>query len=192
MPSITKGSDYMPNIEKSRAERHSQTPVIRSAIRGLKEIIPSSDPSEIGGALATNTTAALALELSLKLIYMSFNKNAPPRSHELSVLWAGLPGEWRSEIDRNYRASHADFETFPAFAMQRSTEQPDKPTRRAGVDLTTADKFFGELSNEFVRARYFYETVEVGSWSFVFCPRKAMLVMIDILEAFYDHLMTPK
>jgi hypothetical protein len=145
---------------------------------------------DVGGALATNMITGFALELSLKLFYMTFNEEAPPATHNLNDLWHGLPEDWRAEISREYAGDARSKAEIVLIALQRAPSAPSPPAAHDAPKLGSADGFFKTMSEAFTYARYFYEKVEVGEWAHIVSAPNHFLAMIDVLASFYEHRLT--
>ena len=176
-------------LEKTRGDRHAQTPIIRAKLKALRQMLEVAPPKDIGEALAINIVAGFALELSLKIFYMTFRDIAPPASHNLNTLWRNFPIEWREEVDQNYRKDNKIRENIYLFAIQRAEFAPEAPRDHTIIGMGTADGLFMAISDTFTYARYFYEKVDVGEWAHVTTPLHQMRVMIDVLSSLYDHLL---
>lgn len=59
---------------------------MRELIAALRKMLERGEPDDLGSILAVNMTAGLALELSLKLFFMSFQESPPPKTHRLADL----------------------------------------------------------------------------------------------------------
>lgn len=185
---------------RSRAARHSQTPIMVSQIRSLCVMASEasaratantgvvSEADVLGDILASNMAAVFALELSIKVFYMSFKDDPPELIHELDKLWFGLPENWRMEIDRVYQSDRRRESNINVFAMKTSKNAPERPAGYTPRPMLSADGMFLSLSRDFIYSRYFYEHVDGEDWAYVEHPIHQMLAMIDVLGAFYEHL----
>lgn len=170
---------------QNRSDRHEQTILMREQIIAYHEVLAGMEPDGVGSALAVNMVGGFALELSLKLFYMSLKDEGPDRGHSLCKFWLGLPDEFREEIDREYQKDPRSKAEYPIFGLQRSAVQP-RPEDKVFHWTGTADSFFKMTDKNFVEARYFYEEVSVGQWKYFAAPKEPMLAMLDVLLAFYQ------
>lgn len=185
----------------SRGLRHSQTPIMVDQMRALREMAlrASQDakhaelPNQIGAILTSNMLAGFALELGLKLFFMTFKESPPPGTHNLKVLFDDLPPGWRTEIDSAYQSDPRSRANYSVSAFQISGTTPNTPQEdvEAG-SFGNANAFFESVSLIFVRSRYFFEEVSASDWVFVSHPIEQMLAMIDVLDAFYRHLINER
>ena len=184
--------------DASRAARHAQTPVMRGQVSSLRTFAlaaseragdVNSTNQAIGELLTSNMAAGFALELALKLFFMTFHEDAPENTHRLERLWQKLPSEWRSEVDRVYREDPRSASPVHLLALQRADTPPPVPQDYKRPRLSTADSLFASLSETFVSSRYFYERVAAGEWAVAEHPIGQTMAMLDVLTAFYDYLL---
>lgn len=147
----------MGKADRDRGKRHNQTPLIRAQINALRKMLEDAQPEEIGAVLATNIIAGFALELSLKLFYMTFFDKGPKFTHDLRDLWSGLPSKWRREVDREYRRDARSKKDFSIFALQSAPSLPNVPDNHKLPSVGTADELFTAVSVMFTDARYFFK-----------------------------------
>ena len=188
----------MGKLKANRAARHTQTPIMRAQVSSLRTLALDassragaavSTGQSIGELLASNMAAGFALELALKLFFMTFHEDPPENIHNLQRLWEKLPPIWQAEIDREYRRDARSSSTVSLLALQNADSPPPVPQAYPRPRLATADNLFASLSETFVSSRYFYERVEAGEWAVAEHPISQMIAMIDVLTAFYEHLL---
>jgi len=148
-----------------------------------------AEQSQIGEVLAANIAGGFALELALKLFYMTFHEQTPPRGHNLDKLWKGLPNEWRNDMARNYARDPRAQAPIMLFAFRRSPQPPDRPDGYEVGEFASADGLFVAIADIFCDSRYFYERVTERAWAHVAHPMAQMSAMLDVLVGFYDHLL---
>ena len=182
----------------TRGLRHSQTPIMVDQMRALRDMArragegasQASLPDQIGAILTSNMLAGFALELGLKLFFMSFKETPPPGTHNLKTLFDDFPLNWRTAIDSAYRSDSRSRANYLVTGFQMSGTPP--ATSQEDVEagsFGSADAFFDSVSLIFVRSRYFFEEVFAAEWVFVTHPIEQMLAMIDVLDAFYHHVL---
>ncbi len=184
--------------EAPRRLRHSQTPIMVAQMRALKEMAQRgsekathANSTNVGAILTSNMLAGFALELGLKLFFMTFNESPPPNTHDLKALFATLPPQWRAEIDSAYQSDPRSKADYSVSGFQVSGAPPITPQE----DVTTgsfgnAESFFDSVALIFVRSRYFFEQISETDWAFVSHPIGQMLAMADVLDAFYQHCLS--
>ena len=180
-----------------RELNHSRVPVMRSQIRALRGAAEAAHRSvdkvstlDQGGIVLTaGMNAGFALELGLKLFYMTFYKRTG-WGHDLRQLFRKLPGPMQGDITESYVASLAASSLPPAFrlvAFRMSKEQPSMPDRFQSSDLGTAQGLFDATWDAFERGRYFFDKVASDNWAVTGYPIDHMLLMSGVLDVVYDE-----
>src|SRR5262249_27387120 len=130
----------------AQATRHAQTPMVVLQIEALEIVareaslraLTSPTGDDIGHVLTSNMSAAFAIELGLKLFYMTFCKNGPPATHSLAKLYAGLPSKTSTNIAVAYRTNLPN-SNIKVFGFQLGPSPPQTPTTQVGQTYTTAN-----------------------------------------------------
>jgi hypothetical protein len=184
------------NLDKKRGENHSRVPFMRSKIRALRraaealeEAIPEAPERDVVGlVLASSMNAGFALELGLKLFFMTFYKQAA-HGHDLMKLFQKLPEQIRGDIVESYAASFAASGQPPVklYGYKISKEPPKRPAGISGKDFSSAIGLLDEASDAFVVARYFFERVGAGDWAVISHPLHYMLLVSGVLDVVYDE-----
>lgn len=180
-----------------RSDNHSKVPIMRSQIRALRYAARSANSAvaesetyeRAGEMLAAGMNAGFALELGLKLFYMSYHHRAV-RGHDLHKLFAGLPDQIQGDISLSYSTSlEASIlpPTIKFMAFRNSTTPPAKPDRAPKFDPTTAQGLFDFARGAFEGGRYFYDKVNADDWTNAGYPIDHMLLMSEILDVVYDE-----
>lgn len=130
--------------------------------------------------------AGLALELGLKLFFMSYFKDGPPRTHLLSQLFNELPAQIRDDIAETYATGEAQNSDIKVYAFMNSPTPPAKPEGVHRKNYHDAAAVFDSASDSFVRSRYFFEMIDGSGWSVVDHPIDYMLGMSRVLELVYQ------
>lgn len=172
--------------------RHAQTPMVLLQIEALEVVareasvhaLASPTGKDIGHVLTSNMSAAFALELGLKLFYMTFFANGPPATHSLAKLYAGLPSKIRTNIAVDYRTNLPN-SNIKIFGFQLSPAAPQTPVAQLGQIYATANELFAGGDQAFVAARYFFEQIGNVNWSTIEHPIDQMLHMSAVLRSVY-------
>lgn len=179
------------------ASNHSRVPIMRMQIQALRQASRSvgaasrpDDRLDIGAVLTSNMLSGFALELGLKLFYMTFHEKAA-RGHDLTGLYEGLPDQIRGDISESYSASleASTLGTIKLYAFRTSPEQPSVPEEWPPHRYDSATELFKAVSLLFVRARYFFEKVGPDDWAIMDHPVEHVLLMSDVLEVVYDEYL---
>ncbi len=150
----------------------------------MKDIANQTD--EVGYVLTSNMLAGFALELCLKLFYMTYNEEGPPRGHHLSALYAGLPDTIKKDIATAYLATNNGKALIRVFGLRHSPETPAVPATTLGHRYDSADAFFTSADDCFVRSRYLFEEVNGEDWTLVDHPLSCFASMIDVVVGVYQ------
>ena len=191
--SVTRELALLGAIGLSQQTRHAQAPIVKAQIAALEyaaretSIRAASAPEldQIGHVLTSNMSAGFALELGLKLFYMTFAPKGPPPTHSLSDLYAGCPRQVCGDIDETYR-SNLPTTSIRMYGLRTSPTRPAAPTATAGSSCENAFSFFDSTDLIFVQARYFFEKVDDVDWSIIDHPIDHMLQMSNVLRVVYD------
>lgn len=173
----------------SREQRYAQTPIIIEQIKSLRNLLEYTETKELGGALSSNMIGGFALEISLKLFYMTFNESPPNDTHKLYELWENFPHEWKFNINREYIKNNRSNSKIYLFALKKSRNSPMPPQSYCLPKIISADDFFKYYSNMFFDSRYLYEKINDGEWLHVSSSPARTLAMLDTLTSFYEWLL---
>lgn len=188
----------MTRKQKTERERnHERVPIMRSQIRALTGAAQTAHKSadqalvndQAGMLLAAGMNAGFALELGLKLFYMTFHERAG-WGHDLRKLFFDLPPQIQGDISESYVASLAASSlpaTFRLAAFRTSQEPPPKPEGSLSYDITTAQGLFDTAWDAFERGRYFFDKVGPDDWAVTGYPIDHMLLMVGVLDVVYDE-----
>lgn len=178
-----------------RNKRHARHPIVRQQINALLDAarftseqaatVPSSDPAPIGLVLTSNMLMGFALELGLKLFYMTYYKDGPANTHDLLALFEGLPPKIQADVAELY-ARMPKQDTIRVHAFITSSVQPSKPTASSTKGYADARSAFESASKLFVQSRYFYETVTDDDWSMIDHPFDSLIALGRALLTAYS------
>lgn len=177
-----------------RSARHAQIPIMSKQIHALRQIARSvSDQGRalpyqaaIGFILTSNMMAGFALELGLKIFYMTFCGNGPPNTHSLLSLYNDLPAQIRGDIAATYEHELQDT-PIQLYAFMTAPRPPEPPEGGDGKRYDSAISLFESASDCFIKSRYFFENVGAADWSIVDHPIDYLLRMSDGMEVVYEH-----
>jgi hypothetical protein len=166
--------------------------MVREQIAALRQqaSLRANGNQEIGRILSANMAAAFALELGLKVFYMTFEEEGPPRTHELKLLFLGLPAPIVVDITCGYAAVVPRLQSAKVLALTVSPEMPSLPNGACGGGWGAAPDFFETASRAFVEARYFYEKVTDAGWATVTDLSPVMVEMSQVLDRVYDGYLS--
>lgn len=177
-----------------RTQRHARHPIVREQIIALLdaarftgeqvETVPSGAPAPIGLVLTSNMLAGFALELGLKLFYMTYRDDGPTNTHDLLALFEGLPPKIQADVATLY-ARMPKKDTIRVYALITSPTQPNKPTATSTKGYSDARSAFESASKLFVQSRYFYETVTGDDWSMIDHPYDGLITLCRALITVY-------
>jgi hypothetical protein len=185
--------------ERTKTQRQmniSRVPIMRSQIRSLRSaaervhssLDKASLPDQWGVFLVAGMNAGFALELGLKLFFMTYHMHAV-RGHDLRELFRKLPAQMQGDIRESYAASVVA-SSLPAnikvLALRTSKQQPEKPKGFKGNDVSNADGLFEDTWDAFEQGRYFFEKVDSDGWVKTGYPIEHMLLMSGVLDLVYD------
>ncbi|MGQ0534160.1 MAG: hypothetical protein ACT4OF_15940 [Caulobacteraceae bacterium] len=185
---------YTPDMD--RTQRHARHPMVREQIAALldaarftgeqAEAVPSSAPAPIGLVLTSNMLAGFALELGLKLFYMTYRNDGPPRNtHDLLTLFEALPPKIQADVAALYERTPKK-DRIRVYALITSPTQPNKPTVDPSKGYADAPSAFESASKLFVQSRYFYETVTGDDWSIIDHPFDSLIALGRALITAYS------
>jgi hypothetical protein len=132
----------------------------------------------------------LAIELYLKAFMIAARRGHVRKGHNLRDLLSEFPAQFRTSFSDIYAARiAAGSKTYKMIALQISPSTPKTPAG-AGPNLKfgTFDDAMDSLSNCFVQARYLFEDVKDGAWSFIPFPFDQIVAAFAALEETYQKL----
>lgn len=150
------------------------------------EAVPSHASAPIGLVLTSNMLAGFALELGLKLFYMTYRDEGPPRNtHDLLMLFEGLPSKIQADIAALYERMPKN-DRMRVHAFITAPSQPSQPPASPTRGYADARSAFESASKLFVQSRYFYETVTGEDWSVIDHPFDSLIALGRALLTAYS------
>jgi hypothetical protein len=141
---------------------------------------------QIGHVLVSNLLGGFALELGLKMFYMTYYKEAT-RGHNLNKLYSNLPDQIRGDIAVSYSATLKGTPPINYYAFQVASDPPSVPEGVRRENYGSAKTLFSSVSSVFTRARYFFEGLRSEEWLVVSHPIYYMMVMSHVIDVVYDE-----
>lgn len=186
----------MPQASDQQRKNHSRVPIMRSQIRALRAAAEmayrqyenAQTHDQVGLILTASINAGLALELGFKLFYATYYRRAG-RGHNLQKLFGDLPQRIQADIEASYAESLAKSSLPPIrlLAFRFAQRQPVPPQSLIMLNAGEARGLIALASDAFVRARYFFESVNSNDWAVVAYPVYHMLFLSGVLDTVYDE-----
>lgn len=170
--------------------------MVRSQIRALREKSTNAksikkNPENIGEVLASNMISGFALELGLKIFYMTYSHSVP-RHHDLLRLYENMPQQIKDDVALSYAVTY-DANQFDKevkfYAHTFSEKCPEKPQFNLDKSFSTASDLFCNISPIFTQSRYYFETVSNLDWSIIPNPIQHMDLMSGVLDIVHEEYL---
>lgn len=182
-------------MSDDRSLNHDRVPLMRAQIKTLRHMANhceegAGDPysAQIGAVLVSNMLGGFALELGLKLFYMTFHRKAV-HGHELANLFGELPDQIRGDISETYAGSIRNMSEIKYYGFITSAHVPSPPAETQSASYGSAEEFFKAASKIFVQSRYLFEEVGPNDWTIIPHPISYMTIMSNVLDVVYDEYL---
>lgn len=143
-----------------------------------------------GHVLSFLVLAGLSIELYLKAFMIAARSGHVRKGHDLAELLSEFPPHLKAEFEVAYSARmKLNDGTYKMVALQISPTPPSRPSDGGpNLNFSTFEDSLTSLALCFVDARYMFESVKSGAWTYVSFPHDQVLAVLEALEKAYIKL----